>query len=248
MEETLDTLSIGNLQILQAAKGYRYSLDPVLLAGFVTSRNPVRVVDLGTGSAILLLLLARKSPARELIGIELQAALADRARRNVMLNRLQDRVRVLHADVRAVRSLLPAGCADLVVSNPPFRSLASGRVAPDDERAAARHEVFGGLSDFCTAASWLLNDGGSFAVVQLAERLPELLSIMMAMKIEPKRLRLVHPHADDAARLVLVEGRKGGRPGLRVESPLVIYRGRGEERNYSEEILALYAGGVFSQD
>lgn len=238
--ETLDTLSIGALRIIQAKKGYRYSLDPVLLAGFVHPLSASRIVDLGTGCGILPLLLAGKSEAQELVGIELQESLADRASRNVELNGLQERIRILTDDIREVRSLLPVNWADLVVSNPPFRSSASGRIAPDDERAIARHELFGGLADFCAAAAWLLKDGGLFTVIHLAERLPELLAYMQSGNIQPKRLRMVHPHADDPARLVLVEGRKAGRPGLLVEPPLVIYRSRGAQRDYSEEILELY--------
>ena len=241
MKETLDNLSVGNLQLLQSESGYRYSLDPILLARFGNAKRGNRVVDLGTGCGILPLLLARLSDAAECIGIELQPELADRAVRNVELNFLGDRVRILRGDIRNIRDILPAGCVDLVVSNPPYRQPDSGRIAPNDERAAARHELAGGLVDFIAAASWLLKNGGSFTVIYLAERLPELMAELIARGIEPKRLRMVYPRQGEAAKMVLLEGRKGGRPGLQVEKPLYVYKDSGAGgRDYTEEVLQMY--------
>ncbi|MCK5825811.1 MAG: tRNA1(Val) (adenine(37)-N6)-methyltransferase, partial [Desulfuromusa sp.] len=239
-KETLDNLSIGNLQLLQSEKGYRYSLDPILLARFINVKKKARVVDLGAGCGILPLLLARLSDAVECLGIELQPELADRAVRNVELNLLRDRVRILQQDIRSVRDTLPASYFDQVVSNPPYRQFDSGRIAPNDERAAARHELAGGLVDFIAAASWLLKNGGSFAVIYLVERLPELMADMIARGIEPKRLRMVHPQQGEAAKMVLLEGRKGGHPGLQVEKPLYIYKNNGAGRDYTEEVLLMY--------
>lgn len=236
--ETIDSLRVGGLRIIQAKAGYRFSLDPILLARFVEVRPGERIVDLGTGAGIIPLQLARLTQAAELLGIELQPALAERARRNVELNGLDGKVRIVSGDLRQSRQLLPAGLADLVVSNPPYRKPENGRVAPDDERAAARHELAGGLEDFVAAAAWLLKNGGRFAVIYLTERLPELLGLLGSHGIEPKRLRMVYPRQTERARMVLVEGRKGGRPGLTVESPLVVYRGAG--RDYTQEVLRMY--------
>lgn len=238
MKETLDQLSIGNLQLIQAEKGYRFSLDPVLLARFVDVRSGDSVVDLGTGCGVLPLLLAKLSTANELIGIELQPQQAERAQRNVELNELVPRVRIVHGDLRKIRELLPVASADLVVSNPPYRQVGSGRISSGDERAAARHELAGGLDDFVFAASWLLKNGGRFAVIYLAERLPELLTQMAAVNIEPKRLRMIYPRQQESAKMVLVEGRKAGRPGLAAEQPLYVYKGDG--RDYSDEVLSMY--------
>ncbi|MCW8891946.1 MAG: tRNA1(Val) (adenine(37)-N6)-methyltransferase, partial [Deltaproteobacteria bacterium] len=229
-----------NLRLLQAEKGYRYSLDPILLARFIKANRWPHVVDLGTGSGILPLLLAKLTAAEGLTGIELQSGLAERAQRNVELNALQGRVQILKGDIRFIRDMLPANSADLVVCNPPFRPANSGRLAPDDERAAARHELSGGITDFIAAADWLLNQGGTFAVVHLAERLPALVNGLLAVGIEPKRLRMVHPYTSKSAKLVLLEGRKGGRPGLEVEAPLYIYKGQGEAQDYTEEVLQMY--------
>jgi tRNA1Val (adenine37-N6)-methyltransferase len=240
MKESLDSLPIAGLEFYQAEEGYRFSLDPVLLARFVRVRRWAQVVDLGTGCGILPLLLAGISEARQLVGLEFQESLFQRAQRNVEYNRLGQRVRMVQGDVRRIRELFPAGMADLVVSNPPFRVPGSGRIAPDDERAVARHELFGGLGDFVAAASWLLKNGGSFAMIHLAERLPEILTGMHSVALEPKRMRLVHPRAGEEARLVLIEAVRSARPGLRVEKPLYIYGSTENCRDYSAEVLAMY--------
>ncbi len=240
MRETLDSLPIGGLEFYQASDGYRFSLDPVLLARFVRMKKRARVVDLGTGCGVLSLLLAKIGSPASVIGVERQAALAERAMRNVTHNDLGAVVQILNDDIREVRTLLSCGQFDLVVSNPPFRQADTGRISPGDERAAARHELFGGLEDFVQAASWLLNNGGAFAVIHLAERLAELLSVMQQEKLQPKRIRMVHPHADEAARLVLVEGVKSAGAGLLVEAPLIIYESHGDGRRYTEAVQAMY--------
>jgi tRNA1Val (adenine37-N6)-methyltransferase len=245
ISETVDCLRIANLQIVQAANGYRFSLDPILLSYFAASSSADQVVDLGTGSGVIPLVLAHLTQASRLVGIELQPAQAARAAKSVVLNGLQGRIEIMHADLRQVRQLLPVGRADLVVANPPYRMPGSGRLAPDDERAAARHELAGNLSDFVAAAAWLLADRGRFAIVYLVERLPELLMRMVEQKIEPKRLRMIHPRCQEPARMVLVEGRKNVRPGMVVERPLYIYKSSGQGREYTDEILEMYdEGGV----
>lgn len=241
MEETLDCLSLGSVKLRQAARGYRCSLDPVLLARFVNSEKLDTVVDLGTGSGILPLLLARLTAAPTLIGIELQPALARRARENVQLNQLAGRVRIEEGDVRRITTLMPAASADLVTCNPPYRRAGTGRVAPDAERALARHELAGGLHDFIRAGRNILKPGGRFTMIHLAERLTEILAGMAREGIEPKRLRLVHPRPAASARLVLVEGRRGAQPGLDVERPLNIYGEEAGQRDYSEEVRGMYA-------
>ena len=224
--------------ILQARDGYRYSLDPLLLCAFATIPVNARVADLGTGSGVMPLLLARQGKGREFVGIELQPELAERAQESARINGLEDRVRIVCVDLRALPAEL-AGGFDVVLANPPYRRAASGRVAPGAERAAARFELAGGLADFLGAAALLLRHGGRCGVVHLAERLAELLDELRTNRLEPKRLRLVHSRAGAAAKLVLVEGRKGARPGLTVEAPLIIYS-EGEGRAYSGEMREIF--------
>ena len=235
-DETLDDLRLGGLKILQKQDGYRFSLDPILLCDFAEVKKGEHVVDLGTGSGVICLLLARLSQAANLTGIEINPELAERAQRNVLLNRLRERVEILHGDVRNIRNLLPPQSVQVVLANPPYREVGRGRIAPGDERAGARHELAGGLDDFLRAACFLLGNGGRFYLVYLAERLTELLNGMRACHLEPKRLRFIHSRHGEDARMVLVEGRRDGRPGVRIEPPLVVYDGE----TYSLEILKIY--------
>jgi len=237
--ETLDSLRPGNFQIIQAKRGYRFSLDPVLLCAFARVFTGERVADLGTGSGVVPLLLAGRTGAEKIVGVELQPALADRARRSVLLNRLEGKIDILEEDLRLLKKSLAPQSFDVVVANPPFRPPGAGRRAPVDERAAARHELAGSLFDFLRAAAYLLNNGGRFYIVFLAERLAELLAGMREQRLEPKRLRCVHSRGGEKGNLVLVEGRLGGRAGLAVEPPLFVYEGD----VYSDEILAIYREG-----
>ncbi|MCF6178969.1 MAG: tRNA1(Val) (adenine(37)-N6)-methyltransferase [Geopsychrobacter sp.] len=237
--ETIDTLYSETLKLVQSQNGYRFSLDPVLLADFVSVTSCRKALDLGCGCGVLGLLLARKAAVLSVVGWERQLQMVARARRSVELSGMSERVRVFAGDLREYRRLADPGVFDLVVTNPPYRGLDSGRIAPDDERAAARHELAGGLEDFLTAAAWCLKYSGRFGIVYLAERLSELMVAMVAVGIEPKRLRMVHARLGEPAKMVLVEGRKGGAPGLKVEAPLSIYAEEGEPA-YSDEVLRIY--------
>lgn len=238
-DETLDDLTVGCLKILQAKRGYRFSLDPVLLSGFISSVRDCRVLDLGTGNGIIPLLLSARSEARSIDGVEIQPQMAERAGRTIELNGLETSIRIVQGDIRELPfSGLNAAAFDVVTANPPYRSPGDGRVAPDNERGRARHELAGGLDDFLRATGTMLKSGGSFYVVYIAERLAELLVGMASFNLEPKRLRFVHPREGQPARMVLIESRKNARPGIEVEPPLAVYKGVG--RNYTDEVLAIY--------
>lgn len=240
-DETLDDLSTGGVKIIQPKTGYRFSLDPLLLCAFTDLPARARVADLGAGSGVIPLLLARTGKGREFVGIEVQPDLAERAGRSVLLNGLTDRIRIVCADVRELPEAFAGGSFDAVVTNPPYRKAASGRVAPGAERGAARHELAGGLTDFLRTAAFLLNNGGRFYIIYLAERLAELCDEMRTFRLEPKRLRLVHSRNGEPAKLVLVEGRKNARQGLTVEAPLIVYK-EGKGREYTEEMKCLLKG------
>ncbi len=234
--ETLDELRAADLRIIQGEKGYRFSIDPILLCGFARIETGESALDLGTGSAVIPLVLARRSESTQFVGVERQGPLADRARRNVRLNSLETRVKIVEADLRHAEDVLPGSAFDVVLANPPYRSPGTGRQAPVDERAAARHELAGGIDDFLLAATFALKEKGRVYIIFLAERLCELLESMRRRHLEPKRLRSVHSCSGEAARMVLVEGRKGGRPGMAIEAPLYVYEGEG----YSPEVMEMY--------
>jgi tRNA1Val (adenine37-N6)-methyltransferase len=238
-KETLDVLFDGKLSLFQSRTGYRFSLDALLLANFVTIKRQEKIVDLGTGNGVIPLVLATLHRSAILTGVELQPAMIERARRNVQLNGLERRIQILSGDVRAGERLAAEASFDVAVCNPPYRKPSSGRISPNDERQVARHETQSELGDFLRAGAFLLRAKGRMAIVYSAVRSVDLLSAMREARIEPKRMRMVHSFAGAEASLVLVEGVKGGRSGVEVLAPLTIYL-RGKE--YTEEVAAMIAG------
>ena len=238
-DRTLDALFNGQLRILQSRKGYRFSLDAVLLATFASPRGAEKVVDLGAGSGVVSLILAKLHPNLAVTGLEIQETMVTCAQKSARLNQLESRVTILQCDVRRIAKVLPPGGADLVVCNPPYRKPASDRVSPDAEKRIARHEIAGGLIDFVQAGAYLLRVNGRMAVVYPAVRTVDLLAAMRAAGLEPKRLRMVHSFAGAEASLVLVEGTKGGRSGMKILAPLVIYD---KGKQYSAEVASILAG------
>jgi tRNA1Val (adenine37-N6)-methyltransferase len=233
--ETLDALGYGDLQIIQPQQGFRFTIDPVLLSGFAQSKAGETWIDLGCGSGVLPLLLARRESELQLTGIEIDPASADRARRNVVLNKLEKQIDIIQGDLRDLHKTHDAQSCDVIITNPPYRRLESGRISAGTDRAIARHELHGNLDDFLRVSRFLLKNGGRFYAIYLAERLPELLVKMSACKIEPKRLRCIHSRRTNDANLVLIEGRRSGRPGLTITAPLFLYEGE----EYSEEVRIL---------
>jgi tRNA1(Val) A37 N6-methylase TrmN6 len=237
--ETLDTLFDGKLGILQSRAGYRFSLDALLLAHFVTIKPREKIVDLGTGNGVIPLMLATLHRSATVTGVELQPVMIERALRNVELNGLERRVQIVGGDVRAGERIAAAASFEVAVCNPPYRKPDSGRISSNDERQIARHETQGDLGDFLRAGAFLLRAKGRMAIVYSAVRSVDLLSAMREARIEPKRMRTVHSFAGVEASLVLVEGVKGGRSGVEVLAPLTIYL-RGKE--YTKEVAAMIAG------
>jgi tRNA1Val (adenine37-N6)-methyltransferase len=234
---TRDSFFNGSLQLRQPRRGYRYSIDAVILAGAVHPKPGETVVDLGTGCGVIPLILACRRPGIHIWGVELQAALAAVAEENVRENDMASRVTIVCADMRDIRPERVGGPADRVVSNPPYRRGRSGRVNPDRQRALARHEIAVQLPEVVRAARTLLKTGGRFTLIYAAGRVAELLAHMRAERIEPKRLRSIHSSDGEDARLVLVEGVRDGRPGMAVSPPLIVYDGDGR---YTEEMQAMF--------
>ena len=241
-DETRDTLFEGKLSVIQSKTGYRFSIDALLLAHFAVVRKGKRVIDLGTGNGVVALILAWLHPSLKLTGLEIQAEMAERAARGAALNRLSDRVSIVQGDVRAAKRLFTAGSFDIAVCNPPYRRLASGRINPNGEKRIARHEIKANLSNFVQAAAYLLRRGGALAVVYPATRTTDLIQTMREEGLEPKRVRLVHSFESSEAALVMAEGIKEARSGLKIMPPLIVYT---DERKYSPEMSALLAGQSF---
>ena len=236
-DETLESLFGGRLQILQKKKGYRYTIDSVLLAHFVEPKKGERILELGAGSGVISLLLAFRNPGVRVTGLELQADLADMAGRSISMNCLEGRVTIIQGDVRNTAELLESRSKDVVVFNPPYRKMGSGKLNPGREKALARHEIAGSIADFLRAASYALEPGGRVCLIYPCTRMVEAIHRMRVEKMEPKRLRMVHSRPGARGDFMLVEGMKGGGEELAVLSPLFVYR---EDERYSEELETLF--------
>jgi tRNA1(Val) A37 N6-methylase TrmN6 len=238
-QDTVDALFDGRLTLMQSRSGYRFSVDALLLAYFVTVKPRQRIVDLGTGNGVLALVLAYLHPSATLTGVDLLKSMAERAGRNVELNGLRSRIEILHADVRQIPIVMNPASFDVAVCNPPYRQPSSGRISANPEREAARHETHGDLHAFLRAAAHLLRLKGRMALCYSALRVTDLLTAMRQVRIEPKRLRMVHSFRQSEASLVLVEGVRDGRAGLTVAPPLILYH---QGQSYSHEVANMIAG------
>ncbi|MCL5047048.1 MAG: tRNA1(Val) (adenine(37)-N6)-methyltransferase [Actinobacteria bacterium] len=235
--ERLDDLGRGGLKIIQKEDGFAFGADSVLLAHFVTVRPGERAIDLGTGTAVIPLLLSALTRAREILGVEIEGPVAERAARSVSLNRLEGRLSIREMDLREAPAVLGHGGFDVVTANPPYRPVGSGKISPDRGRALARHEIACTLDEVVRAAAALVKFGGRVAMVHLSGRLPDVLGALRANRLEPKRLRMVYPYPGRTANLTLVEAVKGGRPHLEVLEPLYV---RNESGAYSRELKNIY--------
>ncbi len=236
--ETLDDLRLSGMKIMQPGRGYRFSLDSILLANYVNLKKRACVADLGTGSGVISLILAARFRGAAITALEVQAELVELASRNVAMNRLEDRIEVLQMDWRRARRHLRVGGFDTVVCNPPFRSKGTGRLNPTDQKAIARHEIKGDLGDLLSAAAYLLKSRGHFYMIHLPDRLPEILPLMSRRRLSIKRMRLVHPRLDEEARHVLIHAVKDAAVSCRVAPPLFIYNPDGSYTNEAKVILA----------
>lgn len=234
-EMTLD--GIRDIRIYQYRHGYRFSADAVLLSSFIHMRQVANIADLGAGSGIIGLLLARKYPAAQVLLVEVQKSLYSLAEKNIILNSLEDRVRAVHSDIREMKRKMPQMSFDLLVSNPPFRKPASGRLSIGEEKAVARHELMLKFSDLVEAASHLLKARGRFCLIFHPERLPEVIDTLRQNLLEPKRIRFVHNDRQATSKIVLIEAVKEGRAGITVEKPLFMYE---EEGGYTAEVNEIY--------
>ncbi|HEY6008972.1 MAG TPA: methyltransferase domain-containing protein [Geobacteraceae bacterium] len=244
-DETIDELRHWHLRLVQKRSGYRFSLDPLLLCDFATVGEGARVIDLGTGSGIIPLVLARKSESATFVGLERQEEMAELAWRNAALNGLDARVSIVTGDVADVRKMFPVSSFDLVVANPPYRRRGTGRVSPRAGRDTARHESTATLADFLAAAKFLVRPAGTICFIYHPLRLPELFAEAALLKLSILRLRMVHGSETAEARMFLVEMAKGRRGELQVLPPLFVNGGGpsgdprgdaddGSERNFRE--------------
>ena len=235
--ERVDDLQRNGYRIIQDPEKFCFGMDAVLLSGFADAPEGGRVLDLGTGTGIIPILMAAKTSAKELIGLEIQETSAEMANRSVLLNDLQTRVKIVRGDIKEADQLFEAASFDVVTSNPPYMKGSHGLQNPDAPKAIARHEIMCDLEDVIRTAARYLKSGGKFYMVHRPFRLTEIMVLMHEYKVEPKRMRLVYPFADKEPSMVLIEGARGGKSRITVESPLIIYE---EPGKYTKEIFDIY--------
>lgn len=239
-EERIDDLQLHGLKIIQKKEGFCFGVDAVLLSDFVEVKKGTTVIDLGTGNGIIPILLAGKTKAKSIIGIEIQHALVEMAQRSILMNKLGDTVKVYQRDIKEALEQFSPASFDVVVSNPPYTKVISGIPNEDPSVAIARHEICITLEELIDRAAMLLKPRGHFAMVHKPERLVDIIWRMRECGIEPKAIRFVHPSAQKKANIVLIKGTKGGRPQLTMYPPLYVFDENGD---FSHEIDTIYGRG-----
>lgn len=235
--ERLDELHRNGYFIIQDPARFCFGMDAVLLSGFAQAKKGNRVLDLGTGTGIIPILMEAKTGAEDFTALEIQEESADMARRSVRYNHLEEKIRIVTGDIRDATKLFGASSFDIVTTNPPYMIDAHGLGSATEAKAIARHEVCCTLDDVLRESASLLVPGGRFYMVHRPFRLAEILSKMVAYRLEPKRMKLVYPYIDREPNMVLLEGLKGGKSRMTVEKPLIVYK---EQGVYTDEIYDIY--------
>lgn len=235
--ERIDDLERNGYQIIQNPEKFCFGMDAVLLSGFAQVKPGAAVLDLGTGTGIIPILIEAKTQAAKICAIEIQEESADMARRSVQLNHLEKKIDIVTGDLKEAERFFDAASFDVITCNPPYMIGQHGLTNPDAPKAIARHEILCTLEDVIRSAAKLLKTGGKFCMVHRPFRLAEIMTVMVQYRLEPKRMRLVYPYADKEPNMVLIEGCRGGRPRMTVEKPLIIFQA---PNVYTDELRDTY--------
>lgn len=235
--ERLDDLGRKGYQIIQNTGRFCFGMDAVLLSEFVHIKKNECVADLGTGTGILPILLEAKTEAKQFKALEIQEESVDMARRSVCFNHLQDKIEIVTGDIKEAVNIFGAASFDVVTTNPPYMRDEHGLKNPEQAKSIARHEVLCNLDDVIKNGAGLLKEYGRFYMVHRPFRLSEIMDALHRYRLEPKRMRFVHPYVNKDANMVLIEAVKGGGINLKLESPLIVYTEKGK---YTEEVLRMY--------
>ena len=235
--ERIDDLHRNGYRIIQNEKAFCFGMDAVLLSGYAVVKPGERALDLGTGTGIIPILLEAKTAGSHFTGLEIQDEMAEMAGRSVRLNGLEEKIDIVTGDIKEAGRIFGAASFDVVTSNPPYMNDSHGLKNPDLPKAIARHEVLCNLEDVVRAAASALRPGGRLYMVHRPRRLIEILMAMKSQKLEPKRMKFVHPFADKEANMVLIEAVRGGGALMTVEKPIIVYK---EPGVYTDEIYDIY--------
>lgn len=236
--ERLDDLNFRGLVIIQHEKKFKFGMDSVLISNFTTAKKKDLIVDLGCGNGIIPILIASKTEDTMIYGIEIQEDVADMAARSIKINNLEKRIKIINNDIKGIEKILGYEKFDIVTANPPYMPVKSGFTKAEEAENIARYEVYGSLEDFIKTASLLLKFGGKFFMVNRVDRIVDIFVMLRKYNLEPKKVKFVHPGITKSPNLILVESKKGAKPGINILNPLYIYEKNGE---YTEEILKIYS-------
>ena len=237
--ERIDDLQFKDLKIIQNENGFCFGIDAVLLSDFAKEmKRADNVIDFCTGTGIIAILLSGKvEKIKKLYGIEIQEEVANMAKRSVELNNLQDKIEILNRNLNDIDDVFKPATVDAITVNPPYKAKNSGIINEEDAFTISRHEICCTLEDIIKQSAKLLKFNGNLYMIHKPERLVDIMYYMRKYKIEPKRIRFVHPNEKSATNLVLIEGARGGKPFLKFEKPLYVYD---ENGNYTDEIYKIY--------
>ena len=236
--ERIDDLEFKNLKIIQNKDGFCFGIDSVLLSDFAKDmRYYSKVIDLGTGTGIINILLSGKTNAKEFVGVDIQEEVAEMAERSVKLNNLENKIKIINENILNLKNIFKPKSFDTVVTNPPYKKINTGLINEENKKQISRHEITASLEDFIHISAYLLKDYGEFYMVHRPERLVDIFCAMRKEKIEPKLIKFVYPNKNKKANLVLIKGIKNGKPFLQYENNLYVYN---KDGTYTDEILKIY--------
>ena len=236
--ERIDDLEYKGLKIIQNTNYFCFGIDSILLSDFAKNiKKDYTIVDIGTGTGIISILLSKKVNAKKIYAIEVQKEIADMASRSVELNNLTDKIEIINDNIKNIKNHLDNNSINAIVTNPPYKKENCGVKNENINKLISRHEITANLEDFISHGSNVLKDKGAFYMVNRPERLAEIINLFKKYMIEPKKLRLVYPKVNNKPNLILIKGVKNAKSFLEIERPLVIYN---EDNTYTDEILKIY--------
>ncbi len=236
--ERIDDLEYKNLKIIQNSENFCFGMDSVLLSDFSKDiKNNSLVLDLGTGTGIISILLSAKANTKKIYGVEIQKDVADMAKRSVILNNLEEKIEIINEDIKNISKIFNRNSIDVIVTNPPYKEINRGIINNNENKIISRHEVKANLEDFIKVSSELLKDYGELYMVNRPERIVDIIEYMRKYKIEPKNIKFVYPKINKEPNLILVKAVKNAKKFIKIEKPLIIYD---NNNNYTEEIYKIY--------
>ncbi len=236
--ERIDDLEFKGLKIIQNKDGFCFGIDSILLSDFAKEiKKRSKVIDLGTGTGIIGILLCMKTELSKIIGVEIQKEVYDMAKRSIKLNNLENKFEIINENIKNLENIIETGTFDAVVTNPPYKKIGTGLTNENEKKLISRHEITANLEDFIKVSYRMLKDKGTLYMVHRPDRMVDIIELLRKYKLEPKRIKFVYPNANKDANLILLKAVKNANPFLKIEKPLYVYNQNGE---YTDEILKIY--------